>query len=181
MPPGKDTEVTDDIGEMDDQSISNTVDDAGDLKRSEKPADAASSTAPDVSNTVADEDALSVVRDVVDKRPKAETEAPSATAAAATPAGQARQKEPDDEAFSDVPFNKHPRFQELLQQRNDFKTDAVRYRNVQDFIDNNGLSAEEAAELLTVGGLIKVDPGQRLETHPANHPETADRRRRNPA
>src|SRR6185295_1076333 len=75
-----------------------------------------------------------------------------------TQARDRRPKEPDDENFSDVPFNKHPRFQEILRQRNTFKVDAVRYQNVQNFIDSNGLAPEEAAELLTIGGLMKVNP-----------------------
>jgi hypothetical protein len=62
-------------------------------------------------------------------------------------------------AYSDVPFNKHPRFQELLapaQQRS--RSDAVRYNNVQNFLDTQGLSAEEAADMLVIGGLMKVNP-----------------------
>lgn len=143
-----------DVQEM--EGISNIVDDAGGSKESEKPASAASSPAEDVSNTVTD-DALSVVRDVVDKRePAAAASSATVEVPGQTTGDQSTQK--DDENFSDVPFNKHPRFQEVLRQRNDFKVDAVRYRNVQNFIDQNGLGAEEAAELLTIGGLMKVNP-----------------------
>jgi hypothetical protein len=150
MPPKGDTEVLE-------PEISNIVDDAGDAKASEKPASAAPSTATDVSNTVAD-DALSVVRDVVDKRTP-ETAASSATVdSSGQPTGDQPTKQPDDENFSDVPFNKHPRFQQVLGRLKTAEVDAVRYRNVQNYLDQNGLDAPEAAELLAIGGLMKVNP-----------------------
>lgn len=121
------------------------------------------------SSTATGEDAsengiLSIVRDVVSDRKKTGDEEEAASPAeeseeAGDDTGDDDSKqETDDETFSDVPFHKHPRFQQLLRQRNEFKDDAVRYRNVQDFLDRQGLPAEEAAELLTIGGLMKTNP-----------------------
>jgi len=152
MPP----EVEHEIEEM--PPVTTVSDDAGEPQGSEQPATPASSTGKDVSNRVPDDDPYEIVKDVVAKR-KAAPEASSATVEEpTTQARDRRPKEPDDENFSDVPFNKHPRFQEILRQRNTFKVDAVRYQNVQNFIDSNGLAPEEAAELLTIGGLMKVNP-----------------------
>lgn len=120
-------------------------------------ANAASSTANDdqaaASSAATDEpakDTLSVVRDVVEKK----SEEPAAASSAAgeeagnVPGGQASKDGDDD--FSDVPFNKHPRFQKLLRERNEFKTDATRYHNVQNFLDREGLTGEDAAVGLTL-------------------------------
>lgn len=149
-----------DIEEMGD--ISQVSDDPGASKEVEKPEASASSTEQDVSNTVADDDALSVVRDVVDKRKSPETAASSAKGEEAGQAtGDQDPKTPkDDEGYADVPFNKHPRFQEVLGKLKTAEVDATRYRNVQNFIDQNGLDAEEAAEALIVGGLIKTNPAE---------------------
>jgi hypothetical protein len=133
-----------------------TKDDVG----SQQPAAADPSTAPDVSNQVPDDDPYQIVKDVVAKRKPKEPAASSASVEGTTAPRGERQpaKEPDNEGYSDVPFNKHPRFQELLHQRNAFKTDADRYNNVQNFLDTQGLSAEEAADMLVIGGLMKVNP-----------------------
>lgn len=147
-----------DIEEMED--ISQVQDDPAASKEVEKADASASSTERDVSNTVADDDTLSVVRDVVDKRDSPDAAASSAKdeEAGSKPGDQAPKK--DDEGFSDVPFNKHPRFQEVLTKLKTAETDATRYRNVQNFLDQNGLDAEQAAELLTIGGLITTNPAE---------------------
>lgn len=124
----------------------------------EQSANAQSSGAEDVSET-ADEGTLSIVRDVVSKS----EEQPAAAASSANEAeGQetdAQQPtEPDNENFSDVPFNKHPRFQQVLGKLKAAETDAQRYRSVETFIGEQGLSGDEAAELLQIGGLIKTNP-----------------------
>lgn len=102
---------------------------------------------------------LSVVRDVVGKSKDKPAEASSAESVEAgeQPGGKAP-KEPDNENYSDVPFNKHPRFKHLLGELKETRTDAQRYRNVETFLDNVGLDPEEAASTLRIGGLIKTDP-----------------------
>lgn len=148
--------LDEDILEMNDVSEIQDEADAG--KPAEQSADAASSTAEDVSKP-AEVDTLSIVRDVVGV--KDEAAASSATEAAKdgqAAAAPATTKEPDNAEYSDVPFNKHPRFQEVLTKLKTFETDAVRYRNVENFIAEQGLGAEEAADLLRIGGLMKTDP-----------------------
>jgi hypothetical protein len=124
MPP----DVENDIEEM--PSVTTVSDDAGEPKGSEQPAVPDSSAGKDVSNKVPDDDPYEIVKDVIAKR-KA-PEAPSATVEEQTASrAGGRPKEPDDEGFTDVPFHKHPRFQEVLRQRNTYKTDAVRYQNTE--------------------------------------------------
>jgi hypothetical protein len=137
-----------------------TVQDEADASQEvEQSASAQSSGAEDVSET-AEEGTLSIVRDVVSK-----TEA--APVAAASSASEVNGQEtgedkpttePDNENFSDVPFNKHPRFQQVLGKLKAAETDAQRYRNVETFIGEQGLTGDEAAELLQIGGLIKTNP-----------------------
>ena len=103
---------------------------------------------------------LEIVRNVVDDREDDEPTASSADGNEAEVSAEAAPShtERDDENFSDVPFGKHPRFQELLRQRRAFQTDAQRYQSVQAFLDTNGLDANEAANALDLIAQAKRDP-----------------------
>lgn len=68
----------------------------------------------------------------------------------------------DEDSFEDVPFNKHPRFQEILRQKNEYKQDAERYNNIQTFLETNKVSADEAADGLQIMALMKKDPVEAL-------------------
>lgn len=112
-----------------------------------------------------EEDTLSLIRDVVDTKTSEETASPAEGEEDGEPADEPDpEKEapeaPDDEDYSDVPFHKHPRFQQVLRQKREYQTDAEHYRNVQGFLDSNGLDGAEAAELLTIGGLMKTNPAE---------------------
>lgn len=134
------------------------TDEADASKEAEQSASAQSSGAGDVSET-AEEGTLSIVRDVVSKSEEAPVAAASSANEAEGQETDAQQPtEPDNENFSDVPFNKHPRFQQVLGKLKAAETDAQRYRNVETFIGEQGLSGDEAAELLQIGGLIKTNP-----------------------
>lgn len=112
-----------------------------------------SSTEADVNDATL----LDVVQDVVKER----TAASASSADGAEPgadSGDASSTGPDDENYSDVPFHKHPRFQNLIRERNTFRDDAGRYQNVQRFIDENGLTSVEAANALATFARAKVDP-----------------------
>lgn len=101
-----------------------------------------------------------VVRDVVSKRePESATASPTEDEEAGSDSDPGAKKQ-DDDTYSDVPFNKHPRFQQLLRDRNAFKTDAARYQNVQSFLDQNGLTADEAGNMLVIGALAKTNPAE---------------------
>lgn len=135
--------------------------DAGKAQPEAKPdakPDAESSTAGEGKS---DDGLLSVVRDVVDKaakKPEAEKPEPAAEPESSDDGDTAQKAESDE--YSDVPFHKHPRFQQLLRKTKAFEEDAGRYRNVQTFLDSNGLGAEEAAEALIVAGLAKTNPAE---------------------
>ena len=122
-----------------------------------EPVDAASSPA---TGETEDEGLLSVVRDVVSKSQPEEQSAPPAEGEedGSDAEEDSEEKVDAEDDYSDVPFNKHPRFQELVREKNTLKVDAERYRNVQTFLDHNGLSAEEAADGLTIFALIKTNP-----------------------
>jgi len=136
--------------------MSAKADDADALKGAEQSANAESSTAEDVSKP-AEKDTLSIVRDVVGaEKPAAASSAEDAEKDGQQSADQTRE-EPDPE-YSDVPFNKHPRFKEVLTKLKTAETDATRYRNVEKYIADQGLGAEEAADLLRIGGMIKTNP-----------------------
>lgn len=147
------------IADTEELETSTVQDEADASQEAEQSASAQSSGAEDVSET-AEEGTLSIVRDVVSKT----EEEPKAAASSANEAdGQKTGEvetttEQDNENYSDVPFNKHPRFQQVLGKLKAAETDAQRYRNVETFIGEQGLSGDEAAELLQIGGLIKTNP-----------------------
>lgn len=120
----------------------------------ETAADAKSSTA---TGEKEEKDLLSVVRDVVDK---SKPDAPAASPAEGIEekVDEKAAKEPDDENYSDVPFHKHPRFQHLLRKTKALAVDAERYQNVQRFLDEAGLSGQEASDGLEIMALAKTNP-----------------------
>jgi len=104
-------------------------------------------------------DTLSVVRDVVAERPEGEEAAAASSAEGeeeSPPPDDQEERDPDD--YSDVPFHKHPRFQEVVREKNAFREDATRYRNVQAFIDQNGLTGDEVAQGFEIMAAAKTDP-----------------------
>ena len=104
---------------------------------------------------------LDVVQDVVKQRdPEAAGSSPEAKKEGeeVDQKGTQAAKEPDDEKFSDVPFHKHPRFQQLLKQRDSLKVDADRYRNVDNFLRQHGVPAEEASQALKWAAMRRADP-----------------------
>jgi type II secretory pathway pseudopilin PulG len=106
-----------------------------------------------------DNDLLSVVRDVVKDRKVVDTASPAEGEEVEGLTGE-QLKKPDDENYSDVPFNKHPRFQQLLRKAKTYEQDAGRYHNVERFLFDAGISSEEAFDGLTIMGLAKTNPAQ---------------------
>lgn len=111
--------------------------------------------------------ALDVVQDVVKQR---DPEAAASSAEVkkegdeADPKATQAAKEPDDENFSDVPFHKHPRFQQLLKKSKANEGDAERYRNVENFLRQHRVPAEEASQALTIAALLRNDPVKAWQT-----------------
>lgn len=107
-----------------------------------------------------DKDLLSVVRDVVkESREPSEPASPAEIVEDKVDDDKDAKKE-DDEDYSDVPFNKHPRFQQLLRKAKANEADAGRYRNVETFLTNNNLGPDEAADVLMAAALAKTDPAK---------------------
>lgn len=127
-------------------------------KEAEQSADANSSTATDAKT--AEKDTLSVVRDVVDARAEQSAASSADSAEAGQKPGAAAPKEPDNENYTDVPFHKHPRFQHVVSELKTARIDQQRYQNVENFLQEQGLSGDEAAGLLRIGGLIKTNPAE---------------------
>lgn len=80
----------------------------------------------------------------------------------AEPETSEEQRDPNDE-FGDVPFNKHPRFQQLVRQRNEYRQGHDEYQKIEQFLETNGLTADQAAEMLQIGALIDRNPAEALE------------------
>ena len=162
---------TSDIETLDAAEAASASDDAGEVKEG-----ADSSTAQDEGDK--DEGLLSVVRSAIDDSRTNDTASPADDENSDDPDGEAASDDTDedtaedaaedDESFSDVPFNKHPRFQKLIAQRNELRGEAEQFRKVQSFLDQNDLNAEEAAEGLTLMALMKHSPAEawtRLKPH----------------
>jgi hypothetical protein len=117
--------------------------------------------APADSSAATDEteaDTLSVVRDVVEAREEAPAEAaPSAEGEEGTE-GDAPAGEQDDVDYTDVPFNQHPRFKQLLAKAKANEQDAGRYKNVETFLEQVNITSEEAADVMVIAGLAKTNP-----------------------
>lgn len=116
-------------------------------------------TEPDflsVARSVVDEGAEETDEESDDAAPEAED--PEAAASQADEEDQQEEAEPDDENFSDAPFHNHPRFKKLIAQRNEFRAGHEQFQKVQDFMVQNGLSADEAADGFEVMALLKRDP-----------------------
>lgn len=75
------------------------------------------------------------------------------------------QAEDDSEDYSNVPFNKHPRFQKLIAEKNElkelssqYKTDSEQYKKITDFIQANNLSAKDAVEGFKIMSALRNNP-----------------------
>jgi len=72
------------------------------------------------------------------------------------------EKHADD--FSDTPFHKHPRFKQLIRERNEYRGRATQYDQITDFMEKNQLTAEEVAQGFQMMAMMKMgDPAQAYE------------------
>ena len=77
--------------------------------------------------------------------------------------GEQDEKSEGDEKLP--PFHKHPRWQEMVRERNTWREQAQtneayagEYRKIEQFMQQNGLQADEVAEAIRLSALIKSDP-----------------------
>ena len=75
------------------------------------------------------------------------------------------QAEDESEDYSNVPFNKHPRFQKLIAEKNELKelskkyqNDSEQYKKITDFIQANNLSAKDAVEGFKIMSALRNNP-----------------------
>ena len=119
-------------------------------------ANPAQSSGADAEDAKQDEPTLrDIIQDVVKKQ-----EAPEDSSATEAKPEEATQPEAtaegeDADPDADVPFHNHPRFKELVAERNALKDDAGQYRIITDFMQSNGLNADEVAEGFSVMALLK--------------------------
>jgi hypothetical protein len=149
---------------LDDNQASNssddvTLDDATNdqqLENGQQDDGAVGADSSDAQGDNADQGTSGIVRDVVAKR---DGQAAASPADGDEPKSEEdatdKPKEEDDEDYSDVPFHKHPRFQHLLRKSKTFEEDAGRYRNVQTFMDENGITAQETADAFQFMAAVK--------------------------
>ncbi len=73
--------------------------------------------------------------------------------------------EKDEDGKKLPPFHKHPRWQEMVRERNQlreqveqYKTGAQEYQKIQSFMDENGLTTQQVAQAIQTVALMKKDP-----------------------
>lgn len=96
---------------------------------------------------------LDVVKRVVEK--KAEEAEPSSSPEAEAGEAEAKPEGEADDPDADVPFHKHPRWQEMKSERDAYKVEAEQFRQITDFMQQSRLSSEEVAEGFAVMAALK--------------------------
>ena len=134
---------------------------------SETGEEAASPTAADET----EDELLAVVQSAVageeaeepGSSPESDEEVPDEGATDDVDDGEVQSADDADDDYADVPFNQHPRFKELIAEKNELKPMADNYRQITDFLSTNNVSPEEAAEGFKIMALIKNDPASARE------------------
>jgi hypothetical protein len=146
---------TDDVKIIDGQPSDTPITDGDDVKEG---GSAESSAAKGE-----DKDLLSVVRDVVEAKspesPAGETEDQAGKAGGK----ETKSDDADEDEFKDVPFNKHPRFKQLIEERKSLKVRAQRSDNIEAFLRETGVADQEAANALEVIAMAKHQPAAAWE------------------
>jgi len=126
----------------------------------------------DTTEEVPEETEASLMDVVQDAMPNEEEvaepeEAPSEEIKAETEEAVTETEEPvaDPDDWSDVPFNKHPRFRKLIAEKNELKKlseqyqgDSEQYQKIADYIGDNNLTAEDAAEGFRIMAQLRNNP-----------------------
>lgn len=114
-----------------------------------------------------EEDLLSVVQSAIDENETEETDSQSEEVEDEEEEQESYEATGEDnepeESFEDVPFNKHPRFKKLIEERNEYKHGHEQYEQISGFLKENELSAQEAADGFRIMALMKHDPSAAVE------------------
>lgn len=151
-------EMDDQIEELD-SSASSELDDnhSDDPQLSGEPASEPAESSPATGESD-DSHLLNVVRDAIPEGRESKEASPADVEANGQQADDKQPKPQDDENYTDVPFNKHPRFRQVLGRLKAAEQDAGSFRNIQAFISDQGLNNEEVADGMVIMGLMKHDP-----------------------
>ncbi len=105
---------------------------------------------------------LSVVQSAVEKKepeqPAGSSDADGEGKAASVVDGEVKpegEAAAEGEGEAEVPFHNHPRWKQLVAERDTFKEDAESYQGIQSFMQTNGLNGEEVAEGYEIMALLK--------------------------
>jgi hypothetical protein len=115
-----------------------------------------------------------VIRTAAERnKPKQETAQPAEDGKETKPEAEAEtDAKAESEAKDDkVPFHNHPRWKELLQERDEYRGRAERFDAITTYMQNNALSSEDVADGFEVMGLMKKNPAEalkRLEEYTSN-------------
>lgn len=104
--------------------------------------------------SAAPEDLDSVVRRALAKDPEP-AEEPSTSEDGEKVADPEAKAEGEEDPDADVPFHKHPRWKEMIAERDGYKADADSFRSMQGFMHETNLTSTEVAEGFDVMALIK--------------------------
>lgn len=102
-----------------------------------------------------------VIQNVVAK-PEVPEESSTTEAKEEVAEPEAKAEEEGDDPDAQVPFHNHPRFKQVLQERDSYKADADQYRNITEFMSTNKLIGEEVAEGFEIMALLKSASPQNL-------------------
>lgn len=108
-------------------------------------------------------DLLSVVKNAVQKEETTEAGSSAAEGVDGTKPGEAEPKpeegkvegEAEAEADKKLPFHEHPRWKEVVAERNELREDAGRFREISGFMDQHGLTGDEVAEGFDIMAKLK--------------------------
>lgn len=119
-----------------------------------------------------EKDLLSVVRDALqpeDKASTAEADSSSVDGSEGAEEGEGEDdtessnQNDDDEDHTDLPFHKHPRFRQLIRERNELKVRANEFDQLNTFMHRFSIQPEETANAFKIMALAKSDPAKALE------------------
>lgn len=128
-------------------------------------ANAAASSPVDEKDANQPTDLLSVIRSAVEPKEPTVSSAAEANEVAAVVDPDAVVADGDAVvADADLPFHNHPRWKEVIAERDTFREDATRYGNITQYMETNGLGSEEVAEGFAIMAALKSkDPAKLAE------------------
>lgn len=136
-----------------------------------EPTDAKPADSSDADKTDANEqpeNLLDVVKSAVEPKKEAEessTSGDSQEEDEAKAKGEGEEKpeaKAEAEDDSKLPFHSHPRFQELIRERNELREPAANFNRITGFMQEHGLGSDEVAEGFEIMALLKSGDREKL-------------------